>query len=404
MAQPFLLHIALLSTLCFADDLLSSMILNSPTSPSPLSVIAVNGAFPGSVVNATTNYNVVVNVHNQLDENLLMTWSGVQMRRNSWQDGVLDGDIVSGLVTGIPRTTRLALRATLDSVKKLRMPDGVFINGKEPYRYNSTLVPDGNEYETINVGPGKLIASECIMSGYRLDSHRSAAAASSDVYSQWSSMNQPRAIRQNTTASRARPNPQGSFHYGSINVTETLVIRSLPPIRINGKLRAALNGISFVKPDTPIRLADLHNNNDTKIQSFHLDGYSFFVGVRNFIHACTHNNVPSAELLRVFDAEWTLVYPGGWTAVFVSLDNVGVWNLRVENLDRWYLGQETYMRIINPEENGKTELAPPDNVLYCGALQSLQKESASSAAMALHCDNSKLLINLVRTILPFIIV
>lgn len=59
--------------------------------------------------------------------------------------------------------------------------------------------------------------------------------------------------------------------------------------------------------------------------------------------------------------------------MLVSLDNVGVWNLRVENLDRWYLGQETYMKIINPEENGETELSAPSNVLYCGALSSMAK-------------------------------
>lgn len=72
---------------------------------------------------------------------------------------------------------------------------------------------------------------------------------------------------------------------------------------------------------------------------------------------------------------WCLlqVYPGAWTAVLMSLDNAGVWNIRVENLDRWYLGQETYIRIINPEENGKTEMGQPKNVLYCGALRSLQK-------------------------------
>ncbi|MQM05258.1 hypothetical protein Taro_038066, partial [Colocasia esculenta] len=35
------------------------------------------------------------------------------------------------------------------------MPDGVLINGKEPYRFNKTLVPDGIEYETINVHPGE---------------------------------------------------------------------------------------------------------------------------------------------------------------------------------------------------------------------------------------------------------
>lgn len=34
------------------------------------------------------------------------------------------------------------------------MPDGVLINGKGPYRYNSTLVPKGISYETINVYPG----------------------------------------------------------------------------------------------------------------------------------------------------------------------------------------------------------------------------------------------------------
>ena len=36
------------------------------------------------------------------------------------------------------------------------MPDGVLINGKGPYRYNNTLVPDGINHETINVDPGKL--------------------------------------------------------------------------------------------------------------------------------------------------------------------------------------------------------------------------------------------------------
>ncbi|MBA0685175.1 hypothetical protein Goari_026713, partial [Gossypium aridum] len=31
---------------------------------------------------------------------------------------------------------------------------GVLINGKGPYRYNTTLVPAGIEYESINVDPG----------------------------------------------------------------------------------------------------------------------------------------------------------------------------------------------------------------------------------------------------------
>ncbi|ONK80332.1 uncharacterized protein A4U43_C01F16470 [Asparagus officinalis] len=67
------------------------------------------------------------------------------------------------------------------------------------------------------------------------------------------------------------------------------------------------------------------------------------------------------------------VYPGAWTAVFASLDNVGFWNVRTENLDAWYLGQETYLRVVNPEANEKSEMPAPDNALYCGLLKDKQK-------------------------------
>ena len=117
------------------------------------------------------------------------------------------------------------------------------------------------------------------------------------------------------SASGARPNPQGSFKYGSINVTDVYVLRNKPPVTIDGKRRTTLNGISFVNPHTPIRLADwykvknvytadfpkgpitgppkmetkiingtfrgfmevIFQNNDTKMQSYHMDGYAFFV-------------------------------------------------------------------------------------------------------------------------------
>lgn len=119
----------------------------------------------------------------------------------------------------------------------------------------------------------------------------------------------------NTSAGAARPNPQGSFHYGSINITHTYLIRSVPLLYIDEKRRSTLNGISYAPPDTPLRLADLHElkgvytldfpsrpknwqprlgrsainasykgfieivfqNNDTRIHTYHLDGYAFFV-------------------------------------------------------------------------------------------------------------------------------
>ncbi|KAF2587266.1 hypothetical protein F2Q70_00035068 [Brassica cretica] len=257
-----------------------------------------------------------------------------------------------------------------------------------------------------------------------------------DVSAPWSAMTQPRAIRQNTSASGARPNPQGSFHYGQINITNTYILRSLPPTMINGSLRATLNGISFVHPITPVRLADRYKvkgaykldfpdrpidsrpprldisminatykgfiqvvfqNNDTKMQSFHVDGYTFFVvgmdfGVWSEDKKGSYNNYDAISRSTIE------VYPGGWTAGLISLDNVGVWNIRVENLDRWYLGEETYMRIINPEENGQTEMDPPGNVLYCGALRNMQKDQHHSAATSILNGHLKLMFSMLMAL------
>ncbi|CAH8330421.1 unnamed protein product [Eruca vesicaria subsp. sativa] len=540
----------------------------------PQQVIAVNGKFPGPVISATTNYNVNVSVFNRLDEPLLLTWNGIEMRRNSWQDGVLgtncpippqrnftysfqvkdqigsffyfpslhfqrasgglgpiiinnrdliplpfnkpDGEI-SFMIGDWYTHNHTALRNVLDSGEELGMPDGVLINGKGPYKYNST-VPDGIQYETINVDPGKTYRIRVHNVGvstslnFRIQNHKLLLVetegrytsqtnftdfdvhvgqsysflvtmdqnASSDYYivasarfvnetewqrvtgvgilhysnskghasgplplpstdvsHPWSVMNQQRAIKQNTSASGARPNPQGSYHYGQINITDTYILRSMPPTKINGSLRATLNGVSFLNPTTPMTLADKHRlkgvykldfpsrpvdnkpprldssiinatykgfiqvifqNNDTKVQSFHIDGYSFYVVAMDFGN-WTEDRKGSYNNWDAISRSTIEVYPGAWTAVLISLDNVGVWNIRAENLDRWYLGQETYMRIINPEENDKTEMGQPQNALYCGALKSLQNEQLRSSATSILNGQLNLIFTLVMVLL-----
>lgn len=117
------------------------------------------------------------------------------------------------------------------------------------------------------------------------------------------------------TANAARPNPQGSFHYGTIPIVRRLVLANTAA-KIGGKLRYAVNKISYVDPETPLKLADwlnipgvfnlgtikdtptpgpavfgasvvgttLHDfveivfqNTEPTLQSWHLDGYSFYV-------------------------------------------------------------------------------------------------------------------------------
>ncbi|GMJ00395.1 hypothetical protein like AT4G12420 [Hibiscus trionum] len=580
----FLIHIALLLNSCFAEDPFVfynfevSYITASPLGV-PQQVIAINNKFPGPTINSTTNNNVVVNVRNKLDESLLLHWSGIQQRRSSWQDGLPgtncpippkwnwtyqfqvkdqigsffyfpslrfqraaggfggfiinnrdiipipfatpDGDITI-LIGDWYTRNHTALRMALDAGKDLGMPDGVLVNGKGPYRYNDTLVPDGIDYETIDVHPGKTYRLRVHNVGistslnFRIQSHNLLLAetegsytvqqnytsldihvgqsysfllttdqnASSDYYivasarfvneSRWKrvtgvailrysnskgkasgplpdpprdeydktfSMNQARSIRWNVSASGARPNPQGSFRYGSINVTEIFVLRNKPPVTIDGKRRTTLSGISFVNPATPIRLADqfklkgvykldfpnrpltgpskmetsvingtyrgfmevILQNNDTKVQTYHLSGYAFFVVGMDY-GEWSENSRGTYNKWDGIARSTTQVYPGAWTAILISLDNVGVWNLRTENLDSWYLGQETYIRVVNPEKTNKTEFPMPDNVLYCGALSKMQKPQDVSFATSIAGNRSKLFITvlmLASILLPF---
>ncbi|CAN1258775.1 Monocopper oxidase-like protein SKU5 [Linum perenne] len=511
-----------------------------------LQVIAINGKFPGPTINVTTNYNVVVNVRNKLDEHLLMHWSGIQQRRSSWQDGLPgtncpippkwnwtyqfqvkdqvgsffyfpslnmqrasggfgsfiinnrdvipipfdkpDGDIVI-LIGDWYKRNHTALRRALDAGRELGMPDGVLINGKGPYQYNTTYVP-GKTYRVRvhNVGVSTSLnfriqnhnlllaeseGSYTVQQNYTsLDIHVGQSYsflitmdqnASSDYYivasarmvneTTWKrvtgvailhytnskgkasgplpagpqdefdktfSMNQARSIRWNVSASGARPNPQGSFRYGSINVTDVYVLKNKPPVTINGKQRTTLSGISFINPATPIRLADhfkvkgvykldfpnkpltgppkletsvingtyrgfmevILQNNDTKVQSYHLSGYAVFVVGMDY-GEWSENSRGTYNKWDGIARTTVQVYPGAWTAILVSLDNVGVWNLRTENLDSWYLGQETYVRVVNPEKTNKTELPIPENALFCGALAKMQKPQQISSASSI---------------------
>ncbi|XP_045789570.1 monocopper oxidase-like protein SKU5 [Trifolium pratense] len=578
----FLINIFFLLTISSAEDAFVpyefevSYITASPLGV-PQQVIAINGEFPGPTINVTTNNNVAVNVRNKLDENLLIHWSGVQQRRSSWTDGVLgtncpippkwnwtynfqvkdqigsffyfpslnfqraaggfggfiinnrpvisvpfdtpQGDIVVFIGDWYTRN-HTDLRKDLDDGKDLGMPNGVLINGKGPYRYNDTLVPEGIDFEQIDVKPGKTYRLRVHNVGistslnFRIQNHNLLLAetegsytvqqnytsldihvgqsysflitmdqnASSDYYivasarfvneSRWQrvtgvgilhytnskgkakghlppgpddqfdktySMNQARSIRWNVSASGARPNPQGSFRYGSINVTEIYVLKNKPLVKIGGKRRATLSGISYTNPATPLRLADKYKvkgvykldfptepitgpprvetsvingsfrgfmeiilqNNDTKMHTYHLNGYAFFVVGMDF-GDWSENSRGTYNKWDGIARSTAQVYPGAWTAVLVSLDNVGIWNLRTENLDSWYLGQETYIRVVNPEPTNKTELPMPDNALFCGALQHMQKPQKITSDASINGNGLKLLFTLVMFVCAII--
>ncbi|XP_062075611.1 L-ascorbate oxidase homolog [Humulus lupulus] len=217
------------------------------------------------------------------------------------------------------------------------------------------------------------------------------------------SMKQARTIRLNLTANAARPNPQGSFHYGTIKVARTIVLGN-SEAKIGGKLRYAVNRVSYVDPGTPLKLADWYNipgvfslnsikdkptpgpaslgtsvigttlhdfveivfqNNESKVQTWHLDGTSFYVvayGPRQWEPKMRRRY----NLVDGISRHTVSVYPNCWTVIYVSLDNKGMWNLRSALWERRYLGQQLYVRVWNDERSLFTENDVPANAIKCG--------------------------------------
>ncbi|GAB2282560.1 hypothetical protein Dimus_017100 [Dionaea muscipula] len=268
-----------------------------------------------------------------------------------------------------------ALRQTLDSGKALPFPDGILINGQthtaftadqgKTYIFRISNVGlstsfnfriqghqmkvveiEGshvlqNEYDSIDVHVGQSLAvlvtlDQAPKDYYIVASTRftkqvltatavlhysnsqttvSGPAPAAPVGQYHWSMQQARTFRWNLTANAARPNPQGSFHYGLIHISQTFVLANSAPL-INGKQRYAVNRVSYINPDTPLKLADyfnitgifnlnsiqdapsdgaaylatsviptsLHNfvevvyqNDEYTMQSWHVDGYDFWV-------------------------------------------------------------------------------------------------------------------------------
>ncbi|GAB2212464.1 hypothetical protein Droror1_Dr00020431 [Drosera rotundifolia] len=60
------------------------------------------------------------------------------------------------------------------------------------------------------------------------------------------------------------------------------------------------------------------------------------------------------------------VYPNFWTAILISLDNQGMWNIGSVMWARQYLGQQFYLRVWTPLHSLANDYYIPSNALRCG--------------------------------------
>ncbi|KAK4480377.1 hypothetical protein RD792_013449 [Penstemon davidsonii] len=219
------------------------------------------------------------------------------------------------------------------------------------------------------------------------------------------SINQAKSIRWNMTAGAARPNPQGTFNVTNVTLSNTFILHGSNGV-INGVPNYVVNNVSYLTPSTPLKLADhfrngsgfyqldkfpVHSVNDVasygisvvtgvhkgwleivfkndledEMDSWHLDGFGFYV-----VGFGEGEWTPeSRNTYNVYDPvvrSTVQVYPGRWSAVYVYLDNPGMWNLRSQNLVRWYMGQQLYIRVHNLDPNPAKERPPPQNLILCG--------------------------------------
>lgn len=226
------------------------------------------------------------------------------------------------------------------------------------------------------------------------------------------SINQFRSFRWNLTASAARPNPQGSYHYGKINITRTIKLVTSAAVSIGGQYRYAVNGISHINPETPLKLAEYYGvaekiftynlmsdeppanagnitvapnvingtfrnyvefifeNHDKSIQSWHLSGYSFFA-VAIEPGRWTPDKRLNYNLIDAVSRHTIHVYPNSWAAVMTTLDNAGMWNLRSNNLERQYMGEQLYVSVLSPARSLRDEYNMPPTQLACGIVKDL---------------------------------
>lgn len=375
---------------------------------------------------------------------------------------IQDGDFTL-LIGDWFKTNHKTLRQTLDSGKSLPFPDGVLINGQghttfsgdqgKTYMFRISNVGlstsfnfriqghamklvevEGshtiqNIYDSLDVHVGQsvsvlitlnqppkdyyivastrftknVLTATAILHYTNSHSPASGPLPAGPTYEIHWSMKQARTFRWNLTANAARPNPQGSFHYGKINTTRTIVLANSAPL-INGKLRYAVNGVSYVNSDTPLKLADYFNipgifsvnsiqsvpsggassvatsvmqvnlheyievvfqNKEKTMQSWHLDGYDFWVvGYGSGQWAADKRR--TYNLVDTLTRHTAQVYPQSWTAILVSLDNQGMWNMRSAIWERQYLGQQFYLKVWNAFHSLANEYDIPSNFLVCG--------------------------------------
>ncbi|KAL6499217.1 hypothetical protein OROHE_026245 [Orobanche hederae] len=168
-------------------------------------------------------------------------------------------------------------------------------------------------------------------------------------------------------ANAARPNPQDT----PLKLADNLSIDGVFSIGFPQNVSSERS----LKQGTYVLEASLHEfievvfiNNEDTLQTWHLDGYDFFVvgmGQGKWTPA-SKNGKDAYNLVDAFTRHTVQVYPKCWTAIYVSLDNQGMWNLRSAMWERQYLGQQFYLKVFGEISPDNEYIPTLKETILCG--------------------------------------
>ncbi|KAL0390417.1 UNVERIFIED_CONTAM: L-ascorbate oxidase [Sesamum calycinum] len=445
----------------------------------PQQGILINGQFPGPAINCTSNNNIIVNVFNQLDEPLLLTWAGIQQRKNSWQDGapgamcpILPGKNYTyrfqvkdqiGTYFYFPTTALHRASGGIGMLKVHSRPliPVPFDNPAEEYPVllGDCKVGDANAKPLFTFEAGKTYRFRVCNVGLRLSvnfrvqghtmkvvevegSHTvqnvydsldlhvgqcmsvlvTADQTPKDYYFVASSrfaqhpLSTVAVIRYangNGAASPELPPPppentkgiagpsassapsggtsQPVLHVpthraptstgrSTSPVPSSLSTLGLPPMASSDlastdepqdgdKVEVAPNVVNGTYRNF---VEIIFENHEKTIQTWHLDGFSFFA-VAIEPGRWSPEKRKNYNLLDALSRNTVQVYPNSWAAVMTTLDNAGMWNLRSEMRERAYLGQQLYLSVVSEARSLRDEYSLPETQELCGIVKSLPK-------------------------------
>ncbi|KAE8711293.1 Mitochondrial substrate carrier family protein [Hibiscus syriacus] len=181
------------------------------------------------------------------------------------------------------------------------------------------------------------------------------------------SLNQFCTFQWNLTASAARPNPQGSYKYGGINITRTITLANTAE-KVDGKLRYAINGVSFVEPTTPLKLAEHYRVAD-KVFKYNIFQMSHHVEIGKW----SPEKWMNYNLLDAVRRHTIQVFAHSRADVLISLDKCGMYNIRSKTWDKQYVGKQLYISLHSPNRSVRDEYNLPEDVMTCGVVEGMSR-------------------------------